>query len=221
MRTLSICLVLMSLLVFVIYAEELPEEAICTVCAASGAHEGEPEKVAAWSEYQGKPYYFCSEACKAKFDADPEGYLPPVFPRSAPAFVVKNLKGEEVTLDTYKEKVVLLDFWATWCKPCEEIMPELQKMHKEYADKGFTVIGVSIDEGKDLAKKVEKFAKKKKITYPVLLDVNKDPAWATFKVKAIPMLFLINQKGEIVAQWTGKVEHKEVKAKVEEALATK
>ena len=221
-RTICLMLIVIILSMFTVHAEEIPERAVCTVCAVVGTHEAEPEKVVAWSKYQDEIYYFCSEGCKTKFDAGPEGYLPPVLPRPAPEFKVKNLDGKEVTLKTYKDKVVLIDFWATWCKPCEKMIPELQKLHKAYTnketDKEFVVIGISIDEGKDIAKKVQKFKKKKKIAYPILLDVSDEPAWAAFKVKAIPAMFLIDPKGEIVAQWTGQIEYEKVEAKVNEIL---
>lgn len=186
---------------------QTPKEAICAVCRITeGATK--PEKVVAASEYQKTTYYFCSKKCKEEFDADPATYLPPVLPRPAPNFALKNLTGETVALEKYRSKVVLLDFWATWCKPCVKSMPALQKLHAQFAAKGFSVVGISTDEnGK---KVVEPFINKHKITYPILLDAEENPAWEAYKVKVIPMMFLVDRKGQIVKQWVGETDMKEV-----------
>lgn len=184
-----------------------PKEAVCAVCRV---HEGTtaPEKVVAVSEYQGTTHYFCSKKCKETFDSDPEAYLPPVLPRPAPNFTLLNLAGEKVSLENFRGKIVLLDFWATWCRPCVKSMPALQKLHDQFASKNFTVLGISTDEeGK---KKVEPFLKKHKIAYPILLDAAENPAWEMYKVKVIPMMFLVDPKGQIVKQWVGEADMKEV-----------
>ena len=179
-------------------AAQAPKEALCAVCSV---HEGEtaPEKVAAMSEYRGSNYYFCSKSCKETFDADPEAYIPPVLPRPAPDFSIKNLKGENVSLQNLRGKVVLIDFWATWCKPCVKSMPELQTLHEKYAAEGLAVLGISIDE--QGAKKVPAFLEKHKITYAVGLDAGEKPAWEAYRVKVIPAMFLIDREGKIVQQW--------------------
>jgi peroxiredoxin/YHS domain-containing protein len=189
-----------------IYAQ-LPKEAICVVCQLTeGATK--PEKVVATSEHQGTAYYFCAKKCKEEFDADPAAYLPPVLPRPAPDFALNNLAGEKVALENFRGKIVLLDFWATWCKPCVKSMPALQKLHDRFASKNFTVLGVSTDE--DGKKKVEPFIKKHKIAYPILLDAEESPAWEAYKVKVIPMMFLVDPQGQIVRQWLGEADMKEV-----------
>ncbi|MFT5370146.1 MAG: thiol-disulfide isomerase/thioredoxin [Candidatus Latescibacterota bacterium] len=193
--------------------QKVPDKALCSVCALKGG-ESELEKVRAHSIHDGKAYYFCSDGCKKEFDLDPVAYLAPVFPRPAPAFVVETLKGENVSLNDYKDKLILVDFWATWCKPCVEMMPNLEKVYNAYSDKGLVVLGVSIDEEKDRIKKVEKFVDKVAVSYPIFVDAKQVPAWHMFKVKAIPALFLIDGKGQVVAQWTGKVDHKSIEAEI-------
>ena len=198
-----------------LHAEQtpMPEKALCAVCAVKDG-ETEFEKVKAHSEYQGKTYYFCAKHCKEEFDLDPTGYLPPKLPRPAPTMVVETLEGKSVALQDYKGKLVLLDFWATWCKPCVKMMPQLQKLHAAYADKGLVVMGVSIDDDKNPIKKIKKFVDKVDVSYPIFLDAKQTPAWHLFKVKAIPALFLVDQQGQIVAQWTGDIDHKQVKAEI-------
>ena len=138
---------------------QIPDKALCSVCALKGG-ETELEKVKAHSEYEGKAYYFCSENCKKEFDADPVAYLPPVFPRPAPAIVVETLEGGDRALAESKGKVVLVDFWATWCNPCLETMPRLQKLYSAYSGRGFDIWGVSIDEDRDRVQKIRKMVGK-------------------------------------------------------------
>jgi peroxiredoxin len=200
---------------FPVYAQ-LPKEAICAVCRITeGA--AKPEKATAASVFQGVTYYFCAQKCKEEFDADPIAYLPPVLPRPAPHFALANLAGEKIALKNFRGKAVLLDFWATWCKPCVKSMPALQKLHDKFAPKGFTVLGISTDEEK---KKVKPFIEKHKIAYPILLDAEESPAWEIYKVKVIPMMFLIDAKGQIVKQWVGEADMKEVESAIAGLVAT-
>jgi peroxiredoxin len=196
----------------------LPEKALCVVCALKSG-ESEFEKVNAHSDHEGKAYYFCSAGCKEEFDADPAGYLPPKLPRPAPAMVVETLAGESVTLQDYKGQWVLLDFWATWCKPCIKMMPKLQKLYEAYADTGLVVLGVSIDDDKARIKKIERFVKKVDVSYPIFSDAKEEPAWHMFNVKVLPAAFLIDPNGQIVAQWTGKIDHKQVEEEVAVRMA--
>jgi peroxiredoxin/YHS domain-containing protein len=197
---------------------QMPKEAICAVCRITeGATK--PEKVVATSEYQKATHYFCSPKCKEEFDADPAAYLPPVLPRPAPGFAIKNLTGETVALENYRGKVVLLDFWATWCKPCVKSMPALQKLHDRFATKNFSVLGISIDE--NAKKVVAPFLKKHKITYPILFDAEENSAWEAYKVKVIPMMFLVDSQSQIVQQWVGETDMKEVERVVVSLLEKK
>lgn len=176
------------------------KKAICVVCQVTKG-EAEEEEVKAVRTHEGKEYGFCTEKCAKTFDADPAAYVPPDFPRPAPAFALEDLGGKQLTSESFKGKVVLLDFWATWCAPCRKSMPELQALHHKFADRGFAVVGISIDEGGPA--KVRKYVASRRITYPIALDSEKNPAWESFRVKAVPAAFLIDREGRIVAQWTG------------------
>ena len=192
---------------------QIPDKALCSVCALKGG-ETELEKVKAHSEHNGKAYYFCSKNCKIEFDSDPVAYLPPVFPRPAPAFVVEMLEGGDKALGDLQGKVVLVDFWATWCEPCLETMPRLQELYSTYSDKGFDVWGVSIDEDKDRVEKIKKMVDKLDISYPIFVDAKQTPAWYQFKVKAIPAMYLLEEESQIVAQWVGKIDYEKVEKEV-------
>jgi peroxiredoxin len=194
---------------------ELPKTANCAVCEANGAdHEG--EKPVAGIRYKGVSYFFCAAKEVDEFKKDPEAFVAPVFPRPAPAFRATGLDGSYSSLDSFKGKVVLVDFWATWCKPCVKSMPALDALYKKQSEKGLEVVGISIDED---AKKVPAFLKKKPMAYTIVIDDAKEPTWAAYKVRAVPALFLIDRKGQIVAQWRGEPKMKEVEAAVAAELA--
>lgn len=191
-------------------------EALCVVCQVKeGATAAEVVK--AVRTYDGREYAFCSEKCAEEFDTDPAAYAPPAFPRPAPAFALRDLDGREFSLASLRGQVVLLDFWATWCAPCRKSMPELEALHQRYRARGVTVLGVSIDEGSP--KKVRGFVKARRLTYPIAIDTDRAPAWAAYKVKAVPAAFLIDRDGRIVAQWTGQpATPQAVEAKLAELL---
>ncbi len=198
--------------------DNLPKKAVCFICSQNGEEHGE-EKPAGAVAYKGKTYYFCSKKEVETFVKNPEAYIPAPVPRPAPAFSLKNPTGDTVTLtELAKDKVLLVDFWATWCGPCVKGMPEMQKLHEKYAGSGkFSVVGISIDE--EGAKKVQPFLTKSKtkFTYPILMDVGEKPVWQAWGVKAVPSVLLVKD-GRIIRHWSGKVDAKEVEKSVREAL---
>lgn len=181
-----------------------PKKAPCAVCSV---REGSgPEAVKATATYEGKEYSFCTEKCRAEFLKNPQAFLKANTPRPAPAFSLKDLSGSTVSLADYKGKVVLLDFWATFCGPCVKAMPRLQKLHEEYGPRGFSVIGIATDEEGE--KIVAPTARRTKVKYPILLtDAN---AWKSYEVETLPALFLIDRNGQIVQRFGGNVDHKAV-----------
>jgi len=196
--------------------DDAPKRAVCVVCQVKeGATEPEPVKAVRIRD--GKTYAFCKQACAEEFDADPAAYMAPSFPRPAEPLSATDLKGAKVSWDQYRGKVVLLDFWATWCVPCRKSMPELQRLHETYAKDGFTVLGLSIDEGGSA--KVKRFVATKKFTYPIALDSEKTPTWEAYGVKGIPSAYLVDREGKIVAEWRGAVDPKQIESEVKKLLA--
>ena len=119
---------------------------------------------------------------------------------AAPGFTLKSLSGDNVTLSSFKGKnVVLLDFWATWCPPCREAMPHLQKLHEEYGKKGLTIMSINLQEKEST---VKKFIKSNGFTFNILLDQTGEVANA-YGVRGIPTMVLIDKNGKISMKKVG------------------
>ena len=118
----------------------------------------------------------------------------------APAWELKDLDGKAVKLSDFKGKVVLLNFWATWCPPCREEIPALIALQNQYKDRGLVVIGVALDSPG--AAKVKAFADRMKINYPVVMgDAKTLEAYGNFQ--AIPTTFFIDRAGNVAGQHEG------------------
>jgi peroxiredoxin len=99
------------------------------------------------------------------------------------------------------------------------MMPKLQKLYEAYADTGLVVLGLSIDDDEARIKKIERFVKKVDVSYPIFSDAKQEPAWHMFNVKVLPAAFLVDPSGQIVAQWAGKIDHKQVEKEVAGRMA--
>lgn len=124
----------------------------------------------------------------------------------APNFVWKDADGTERSLKDYQGKVVLLNFWATWCPPCRRELPDMVKLREEMASEGFEIIGVSVSEepppGKTIAEHVAAFARTQNMKYPLLISDDDLPNLYG-GINGIPTTFIINGKGEIVKTLVG------------------
>lgn len=194
---------------------EVPKKAVCRTCEMSGNDHG-PEEVEAWRLHEGTPYYFCSQDCAEAFDSFPAGYARQPLPRPAPRLRVITLAGDTLHVGEPGAGPMLVDLWATWCAPCLETMPQLEKLHRKWSDSGLVVLGISVDE--DGAKRVPKFVTKKKLTYPIALDSEENPAWLAFNAAAIPAMFLVDAQGQIVQEWRGRINHGAVTRTLEQFL---
>ncbi len=142
-------------------------------------------------------------------------------PSAAPEFTLRDLANKEHKLSAYRGKVVLLNFWATWCGPCQVEMPHLEKMNKELAAKGLVVLGVSADAARDQSK-VKPLVMGKGLTYPVLLDPQTTVVSLFNPTKTLPYNVVIDRQGNISAQHAGYNPGDEVKLRAEiEALLAK
>jgi cytochrome c biogenesis protein CcmG/thiol:disulfide interchange protein DsbE len=137
---------------------------------------------------------------------------------TAPDFTLKDISGRSISLSDYKGKVVLLEFWATWCPPCKASIPGLIELQKKYEQKGFSVVGLSIDTDTDASEKVRQFSVSNSINYPVLLSNETTPK--TYNVISIPTSFLIGKDGIIMDIYRGYSEEldSKVSAQIEKLL---
>jgi len=128
--------------------------------------------------------------------------LAPAADSKAPAFALENLEGKEVALaERLKEGPVIVDFWATWCKPCIKGFPQMQQIFDNYRDCGLSVFAVSID-GPRSTSRVGALIKSKGNTFEVLLDPSQEVA-RKFHVTSVPRTVLIDKDGTIVWAVTG------------------
>ncbi len=120
----------------------------------------------------------------------------------APDFNLPGLSGERVQLSALLKKgPVLLDFWATWCKPCIKAMPKLEEIHAKYADKGLTVLGVNED-GPRGQNRIRPFLRGRNITFPIAIDAD-GSVMQRMQVRALPTTILIAPDREIVLREAG------------------
>jgi peroxiredoxin len=114
-------------------------------------------------------------------------------------FSLKDMSGKTVRLSDYKGKVVLLEFWASWCPPCRASVPGLEKLHNAYKDKGLVLLAVSMDEGG--GDEVRSFIRESGITYTVLKGT--EDVAMKYEVRSIPMMLVLNKEGRIAKRYLG------------------
>ena len=118
----------------------------------------------------------------------------------APDFTLRNLQGNLEGLVNHKDKVIILNFWATWCAPCLEEMPAFEKLYRRYRSQGLTVLAVSLDKG-DFSK-VQDFVDSNNLTFPVLIDSD-GVAEQLYPSFTIPFTYVIDKDGRVVARVDG------------------
>lgn len=123
----------------------------------------------------------------------------------APDFALIDLNGNTVTLEQYRGKVVILDFWATWCFPCRSSIPELVRLQKEFRPKGVQILGISLDHPKHTSDQALKaFAEKFRINYPVLRGNEKIKRdYFGSKAPKVPFHLVLDREGRIVEKQVG------------------
>lgn len=119
---------------------------------------------------------------------------------TAPDFELELLGGmESVSLESLRGHVVLLNFWATWCKPCEDEMPAMERLHRALAPQGFALLAISVDETRE---EVEQFRERLDLSFPILLDPEKRAARA-YQTFRFPESLLIGPDGVVIERYIG------------------
>jgi peroxiredoxin len=116
-------------------------------------------------------------------------------------FTLNDIHGDRMTLSALRGKVVLLEFWATWCPPCRDSVSEMNELYDKFRGKDFELLAISLDEGPSALSTVTSFVKEKGITYPVLMDDGK--VSSDYGVMNIPTVFIIDKSGKTAKKHVG------------------
>ena len=136
-------------------------------------------------------------------------------PDKAAPFILTGLDGKPVRLSDYKGKVILLDFWATWCVPCQTEVPRFVAFQNKYGDQGFQVIGISMD---DTPGPVRKFYSRYEVNYPVAMGTTK-VADSYGGVLGLPLTYLIARNGRIIKQYDASADFEQMEAEIKLLLS--
>lgn len=143
--------------------------------------------------------------------------------QAEPNVTFKNLQGQDVSLSSYKGKVVLVNMWGTWCEPCRGEIPTLIKMQQDYSDKGFTILGVATNDEVDRVipfihdTKFDVGGKELTMNYPIVMGSD-EISTAFGGLLGMPTSFLIDRKGDIVKRYIGSLNPTEINNDVKAQL---
>jgi cytochrome c biogenesis protein CcmG/thiol:disulfide interchange protein DsbE len=152
-------------------------------------------------------------------------YVSPLVDKPAPAFSLEDLSGKKVSLDSYRGKAVLINFWATWCGPCKIETPWLVELRAQYAAQGFEILGVSTDDldRDDPAKlgtekkEIARFVEQMHMPYPVLIDGD-SVSQPYGGLDELPTSFFVDRKGTVVAAQLGLTSKDDIESHIRKAL---
>jgi cytochrome c biogenesis protein CcmG/thiol:disulfide interchange protein DsbE len=135
--------------------------------------------------------------------------------KAAPDFELSAIDGRRIKLSGFRGRVVVVNFWATWCAPCRVEMPWLSEFSVRYRDQGLTVLGISVDDGG--RERVERFVHERPVDYPILLnDGNADQRYGG--VRFLPQTFFVSRDGKITRRVYGIRTHADYEADIRGAL---
>ncbi|MGO9776068.1 MAG: redoxin domain-containing protein [Terracidiphilus sp.] len=152
-------------------------------------------------------------------------YVTPLQGKPAPPFTLEDLNGVKRSLDSYKGKAVLINFWATWCAPCKIETPWLIELRNQYEAQGFEVLGISmddIDRGdaqklSDEKRQIARFVQQEQMPYPVLIDGD-SISQPYGGLDSLPTSFFVDRNGIVVAAQLGLTSKAEIEANIRKAL---
>ncbi len=131
-------------------------------------------------------------------------------------FTLKDMNGADVRLADLKGKVVLLNFWATWCGPCRLETPWFVELQEKYRDQGFRIVGISVD---DPPEALPPFAKRFKVNYPLVVGVDREDVQKAYgPIFGVPMTFIIGRNGRICMTHVGQVSKEQFESEIKSLL---
>jgi len=139
-----------------------------------------------------------------KYSGHNKPYHNPILGQTRPEFAIEDLQGKMRSIREWDNKVILLNFWATWCPPCRREIPEFIQLQKKYGRQNFQIIGIAVDNETN----VRKFAKKTKINYPIMAAQEEAVGLARRygnRTDSLPYSVFIDRKGKISATFTGEL----------------
>ena len=137
----------------------------------------------------------------------------PMPSNAAPAFRLQSISGQTVSLSDFRGKVVILDFWATWCPPCRREIPDFINLQSRYQSKGLQIVGIALDE----PDKVKSFAQQNGMNYPVLLGTDNIAA-VYGGIEGIPTTFVLDRNGNISGKFEGFKTKEDFEAEINKLL---
>ena len=127
-------------------------------------------------------------------------FLKQVKRADAPGVMLKTLDGQNHSLAQHAGKLVLVNFWATWCQPCIREMPSMERLYAKYKPSGLEIVAISLDQGNE--DDVREFVAKLKLTFPIVLDPE-HKAKALYKVRGLPTTYLLDRQGQVAGYGVG------------------
>lgn len=155
-------------------------------------------------------------ACLLTLSCKDQEYYAMTESSPAPQFSLQDMGGKTVSLSQYKGKAVFLEFWATWCPPCRDSVPELNELNRYLSGKEAVLLSISVDEGPSARENLNEFIAEYGITYPVLIG-NEDVE-GRYGITNIPVLFLFDKQHRLAKKYVGPVPAEELKKDVEGLL---
>ncbi len=147
-------------------------------------------------------------------DAAPPAQILEVSRAVGTDFTLQATDGSQVSLSDLRGKVVLLNFWATWCPPCKAEMPDLEALYREYGKAhDFVVVGVNLQEDQEI---IEQFARQAGLSFPILLDTDGKVSGQAYAVRSLPMSMIIDRDGYIRDAWSGRLSSAEMLGRLEQ-----
>ena len=146
------------------------------------------------------------------------GCSPGVLNRPAPAFKASLFDGGTVTLSNFKGKLLVLNFWASWCPPCVAEMPAVQRAWEKYSKKGVNFLAIATE---DTRKDAVNFLRANKIRFPVAYDEDSDAILRKYQGRGLPSTYFINRHGVVVDRHTGYISEELLTKKLDRLLASK